>query len=428
MTKTEQFSKLFCELEHCREDEQVWKIDEMNEMMDEMDEEEFLTVFTKELLNQMGKMIEEKTLSWGNAILLLKQAGYCKMLRHIYDFAFYPSLLGKRMKEMIFNENEKNEEKNEKLLTDLCVCYISLNFHFEPELLNICVPCLLNVALSKEETDEVQKEVEMALLCLSCIDDRYILRQELHLNKTKESILYHQEHRNLTKLAYQSAWQFLINRLHKDMSLDKVIINELHFGREAARELEELSRNVDWNRKKEEEMNKEEANEVLIIERWLETSGYYFLRCKLENEENVALLKNIVQVYRAAGDNNRDISSECTFPLRNAAENRVVKDEDLLKGDAIDAILEEMQRPTLNDFIAHDSLIFFMNVSIRLKEEDDDEKEKVKRKATKRKVLEKMEEEGYEDTITNFHEMFEFLDKKYYGNLSLSISDYLVNV
>ncbi|KAH7818384.1 uncharacterized protein MONOS_8091 [Monocercomonoides exilis] len=83
---------------------------------------------------------------------------------------------------MIIEEKMMIEEKDEKLL----------------------------VALSKEENEEAQKEVEMALLVLGNAGYQEI-EQELFLTEIKEIIKYHQVHRNLTQLAYQSAWQFLMN-------------------------------------------------------------------------------------------------------------------------------------------------------------------------------------------------------------------------
>ncbi|KAH7826221.1 uncharacterized protein MONOS_8319 [Monocercomonoides exilis] len=145
---------------------------------------------------------------------------------------------------MIFEEEKKKEEKDDYLLVDLCESFVLLNDEFtSTEFLSICVPCLLKVALRKEEIEEVQKEVEMALLALSSIRDNDI-EKELFLDDMTEIMKYHQEHRNLTRLAYQSAWQFLINRLFTDKRLEDMIVNELHFGREASRELEELSKSI----------------------------------------------------------------------------------------------------------------------------------------------------------------------------------------
>eukprot|EP00770_Monocercomonoides_exilis_P008026 MONOS_7984.1-p1 / transcript=MONOS_7984.1 / gene=MONOS_7984 / organism=Monocercomonoides_exilis_PA203 / gene_product=unspecified product / transcript_product=unspecified product / location=Mono_scaffold00289:33874-34863(+) / protein_length=311 / sequence_SO=supercontig / SO=protein_coding / is_pseudo=false len=300
-------------------------------------------------------------------------------------------------------EEDKKEEKNEKLLVDLCECYLLFYIEFPSlDLILTCVPCLLKATLKKEENDETQKEVEIALLALSRINRHYFLRQELYLKEITEIIEHQQKHRNLSQLAYQSTWKFFIYRYFNDYFLKGNIMNKLHFGREAARELEELIKCVDWNRKNGEEGGKE-AKEELILLRCLQTIVVYFCICKLENEENEGLIKSIVKVLRAVKDNRRDISDQCISSLRNAAENRVVKVEYLLKGGAVEAVLEGMQRPTLNECLRFDCLQFFMNVSERLNEKVDNKTEEEERKATKRKIIDKMEEEGYEDTITSFH-------------------------
>ncbi|KAH7814917.1 uncharacterized protein MONOS_13344 [Monocercomonoides exilis] len=283
------------------------------------------------------------------------------------------------------------------------------------------MPCLLKVALNKEESDEVQKEVEIALQALRCISRDYSVKKELYLNEIKEIIEYHQEHHNLTRLAYQSAWGFLINRFDKDKSLEEVIINELHFGREATRELEELSRNVNWKKKEEKIVGKEK--EEILLAGCLNVIHDFFEYCRLWNEEYVGLINSLVQLFRAAKDNHRGISNWCIYSLRKAAENRFVKVEDLLKGGAVEAVLEEMQGRTVDDGMLFNCLQFFKNVSNRLEEEEKDEKEEEERKATKRKVFEKMEEEGCEDIITSFYEKFVFLNRRYYHELSLKISD-----
>ncbi|KAH7828836.1 uncharacterized protein MONOS_6160 [Monocercomonoides exilis] len=289
---------------------------------------------------------------------------------------------------------------DEKLLADLCECYLLLTcWHPYGFISTICILCLLKVASNKEESDEVKHEVEMALLALSN-SGYYEVPKELHLNEIKEIILHHQEHQNLTRLAYQRAWEFMIIRLYWDNSLKEVIVNELHFGRESTKELEELMKCVDWN-KNFKEMSKEEANEVLLITGWMKTIKLYFDLCGLRNEEFVGLIGSIVQVLRASRCNNGEIYVECIHSISKAAINRAVKVDDLLKGGAINAILEEIHRSTLDDEIAIECLRFFIDISRRLKDKEKDEKEDAKRKKTKRKVFEWMEEEGYEDCVEN---------------------------
>eukprot|EP00770_Monocercomonoides_exilis_P004430 MONOS_4410.1-p1 / transcript=MONOS_4410.1 / gene=MONOS_4410 / organism=Monocercomonoides_exilis_PA203 / gene_product=unspecified product / transcript_product=unspecified product / location=Mono_scaffold00117:50578-51988(+) / protein_length=403 / sequence_SO=supercontig / SO=protein_coding / is_pseudo=false len=401
MTRTEQFSILFHEQEDCREVEQMQKIEEMNGLIDEMNEIEFKSIFTKELFDKIYRMIEKKILSLESAILLLKHVGYFRELKTIYLESIDYSLLSERMKEMMIDENEKKKERNEKILTDICECYaLLIEVSIPKKLLSIVVPCLLKVALKKDETDEAQKEVEMSLPALGNIGF-WEIEQKLYLNEIKEIIEYHQEHQNLTRLAYQSAWQFLMNRFYNDRTLEEVITNELHFSKEA-KELKDLSKYVDWKRK-EERKGEREAKEVLAIWRWFFVIDNYFCFCKLWNEELVGLINSFAQMLRASRDNYPDISHQCLYSLRSAAEKRNVEIDNFLKSGTIDAVLEEIQQPTINDDIMWNGLLFFLIISERLKEED--EESEVKRNATKMKIFEKMEEEGYEDFIESFREM-----------------------
>eukprot|EP00770_Monocercomonoides_exilis_P008692 MONOS_8649.1-p1 / transcript=MONOS_8649.1 / gene=MONOS_8649 / organism=Monocercomonoides_exilis_PA203 / gene_product=unspecified product / transcript_product=unspecified product / location=Mono_scaffold00331:33808-34290(+) / protein_length=137 / sequence_SO=supercontig / SO=protein_coding / is_pseudo=false len=131
--------------------EQKQKIEEMNGMMDKMDENELRCVLTNEKM------------------------GYLNALKSIYSSFFEKSSLVERFERLVIeeekkNEEKKNEEKNEKLLIDLCECYLFLIEFFSSESISISVSCLLVVALKKEENEETQKEVEMALLALSRIE------------------------------------------------------------------------------------------------------------------------------------------------------------------------------------------------------------------------------------------------------------------
>ncbi|KAH7822173.1 uncharacterized protein MONOS_4021 [Monocercomonoides exilis] len=321
---------------------------------------------------------------------------------------------------MIAKEDEKKEGKDEKLLADLCECYIFLSYNFPPSLLSFCVRCLIKVALNKEENEEAQKEVEMALLALSHIDGYYKIEKELYLNEIKEIIQYHLEHHNLTHLAYQSAWQFLLRRLEMDTA------NELHLAREAARELEELSKCLDWKRK--EEKKGKETKEEKIINRWLQALFNFLCYCNMWNEEFIGLIGSIVEVYRAAKDNYRNICERCIIFLRKAAICESVKTDYLVKGGAINVALEEIQQPTTDDTMIHESLSFFVAIPLRMKEEKEDGIDEAKRKKNKIKLFEKLEEEGYEDSIASFYETLEYYQRYYEIGLSLNIADYFVNV
>eukprot|EP00770_Monocercomonoides_exilis_P009609 MONOS_9561.1-p1 / transcript=MONOS_9561.1 / gene=MONOS_9561 / organism=Monocercomonoides_exilis_PA203 / gene_product=unspecified product / transcript_product=unspecified product / location=Mono_scaffold00399:36337-37387(+) / protein_length=330 / sequence_SO=supercontig / SO=protein_coding / is_pseudo=false len=329
------------------------------------------------------------------------------------------------MKEMTIDENEK--KKDEKHLADLCECYALLNDkEFPEELIPICLPCLLKVASKKERNKETQKEVEMALLALGNIGF-WEMRRELYLNEIKEIIKYHQEHHNLTHLAYGCAWKFLYNRYFNDRSLEDVIVNELHFARESRRELEELTKSVDWKRK-DEEKGEREAKEALAFWRWFYVIDFYFNFCELWSVEWEGFISSIVQVFRASRGNHKDIHDKCFDILRYAADIRNVKIDDLLKSGAIGAVVEEIQQPTINDDLIKNCYYFFLNFSERLKEKDDGETDETKRKELKRKIFEKMEEEGYEDVMASFHKVFEILYRKIYPRISFDVSDNFVNV
>ncbi|KAH7823028.1 uncharacterized protein MONOS_17613 [Monocercomonoides exilis] len=337
------------------------------------------------------------------------------------------SLLKSRLNEMIIEEEEKKEEKDERLLADLCECYLLLSSMFSNKLRSICVSCLLKVALNKEENEETQKEVEIAFMALSYISQYVEIKKDLFLNDMKEIIQYHQKHHNLTRLAYQSAWGFLMNRFYYNKSLEDYIANELHFGREAATELEELTRSVDWERK-EEERGKGREEEDFIM-RWIETLNNFFRNCRLWNEDFVKILSSISCIFRAAKDNHKEIRERCINFLQIATKIGAVKIDDLLKGKATDAVLEKIQQPTLDERVIFECFKFFIYISRRLKLKKKDEKEEMKRKEMVKKTFEKLEEEGYEDVIIGFQETFAFLNGIYFnsGKLSLNISDYLVD-
>eukprot|EP00770_Monocercomonoides_exilis_P013834 MONOS_13781.1-p1 / transcript=MONOS_13781.1 / gene=MONOS_13781 / organism=Monocercomonoides_exilis_PA203 / gene_product=unspecified product / transcript_product=unspecified product / location=Mono_scaffold00882:13171-14224(+) / protein_length=330 / sequence_SO=supercontig / SO=protein_coding / is_pseudo=false len=329
---------------------------------------------------------------------------------------------------MMIEEEKKKEGKNEKLLVGLFECYTMILDDMIPgNLLVICLPYLLKAASNKEENEEAKEEVEMALLALTGFGYCEI-SEELYLNEIKEIILYHQEHRNLTRLAYQSAWVFLLNIFPDDKSFEDTIMNELHFVREAIKELEELTRNVNWKKEKEEERRGKEVKEEIVILRWFDIIMDNISQCKLRNEEFVGLINSIVGLYRAAKDSLGRICGVCIFSIALAAKSEPVKNVDLLEGGAIDVVFEELYQPTLEDENVCNCLDAVFSISRRLEGKTNDEMEEVKRKEMNRKVFEKMEEEGYEDTITSFYETIDFLNNKYYYELSLDISDYFVNI
>ncbi|KAH7820522.1 uncharacterized protein MONOS_301 [Monocercomonoides exilis] len=74
-------------------------------------------------------MIEERKISMENALVLLKQIGYCNVLMDLWSRSFEESSLKKKIEKLKVEEEEKKEEKNEMLLVDLCECYVSLSYH-----------------------------------------------------------------------------------------------------------------------------------------------------------------------------------------------------------------------------------------------------------------------------------------------------------
>eukprot|EP00770_Monocercomonoides_exilis_P011186 MONOS_11134.1-p1 / transcript=MONOS_11134.1 / gene=MONOS_11134 / organism=Monocercomonoides_exilis_PA203 / gene_product=unspecified product / transcript_product=unspecified product / location=Mono_scaffold00542:25943-27105(-) / protein_length=365 / sequence_SO=supercontig / SO=protein_coding / is_pseudo=false len=353
-------------------------------------------------------MINEEKLSLEKCILFLKCVGYCKALKDIWNDGFKFSLLKARFEKIIFDEYEKGDEKDEKLITDLCECMLLFGGSTSLELNSICVPCLLKVALNKEENEEAQKKVEMALLALSCIFSHYKVEKDLYLNEMKEIIQYHKKHHNLTRLAYQSAWWFLIILSFKDQKTIEVIVDELHFEREAARELDELMQSVDWKKKEEEEVKEKGKNEELVFKRWLQMFEHFFETCRKWNEECPGLIESIVRVLQAAKDYRREIYKKCNYLLRSSAGNRAVKVDALLKSGAIDAVLEEFLRPTLNEEMTYYFIDFFQLISMRFKGKGEVKTTEEERKELKRKMFEKMEEEGFEDIIVSFQKTNRF--------------------
>ncbi|KAH7823324.1 uncharacterized protein MONOS_4190 [Monocercomonoides exilis] len=421
----QKLTKLFSELEGCNEEEQKAKIEEMNEVIERMSKEDFNSIFSGCLLDNLNKMIEEEKLTLENACLLGKHIGYFKVLKCEWIPDFDYCSLNERFQKMIIDEDEKEEGKDEKLLVDLCECYLMLVHEIHWRLISICVPYLLKVALNKVEDENAQKEVEMALLALSRIGE-YGWIGEQHQKEIKEILKHHQKHRNLTCLAYYSAWRLLINGLYGNRKLEQMIVNKLHFAREAGRELNEEAKCVNWAVKNK----KQETEEDILLMKWLKILHVFIKDCKLWNEEYSELIGSIVQIFRVAMANHRGISCRCMELLRGAAGKRNIEIDDLLKGGVFDLILKELQRPTLNDSFFMNYMICLLEILKRLKKEEDGEASEAKRKAMKMEIHEMMEEEGYKDTNTSFHGIFYFIDKtKYYSyQLSMHISDYSLNV
>eukprot|EP00770_Monocercomonoides_exilis_P008041 MONOS_7999.1-p1 / transcript=MONOS_7999.1 / gene=MONOS_7999 / organism=Monocercomonoides_exilis_PA203 / gene_product=unspecified product / transcript_product=unspecified product / location=Mono_scaffold00290:19442-20074(-) / protein_length=211 / sequence_SO=supercontig / SO=protein_coding / is_pseudo=false len=206
-----------------------------------------------------------------------------------------------------------------------------------------------------------------------------------------------------------------------------VIVDEMNFVRETKRELEELTKRVDWKREKEAEKEEKERKEELVLKRWLRILEPFFVQCGLWNKECSGIVESIVQVFLESRDYDSEIGKECVRLFGAAAENGTVKLDALLKSGAIDAALEEIPKSTIKGKMTYYCLKFFQLISVCLKIKEIDEMEKAKRKTFKMEIFDKLEEEGYEDFIISFHGIFGFLGENFLIRLSLNISDYFVN-
>ncbi|KAH7827983.1 uncharacterized protein MONOS_18579 [Monocercomonoides exilis] len=390
----DKFFELFSNLKKSAKIMQLQKIQQINELTNKMNVDEFCSVFSTDLFNEIEQMIKRMKLPKENAVVLLKNMGYYKTINRLDGDEFVCLPLVRSFDLMVFNENDKIEDKNEKLLVDLCECYMFINKRYPTGMLLVCVPCLLKAALNKEENEEAQKEVEMALLALRNVylwDD---LKKEIYLNEIKEIVQYHQEHHNLTHLAYQSAWEFLINRLFFDRKLEEVIVNELHLIQESTRELDKLMEYVDWKEKRKGKGGEEDK----VIISWLAVLDIYFSSCKIRNDEYVKLFNSISRIFQTANTNHLEICNRCIILFRSVAKSRAVEVDELLKSKVIDVMLEEIARLDALNFLIERYLSFFKELIDRLKSKMEC-MEEAKRKETVRKVVGKMEEEGYEDCI-----------------------------
>ncbi|KAH7831684.1 uncharacterized protein MONOS_16913 [Monocercomonoides exilis] len=301
---------------------------------------------------------------------------------------------------MIEEEEKKEDEKDETLLVDLCECYLSLH-HYSGEtgeILSIIVPCLLNIALNKEESEEAQIEVEMALVSLSNISWNAKVKEELYLNEIKDIIQHHQKRHNLTRFAYQSAWKFLINRFSNNKGLGDIIVIDLHFAREATRELEEMERHMDWNKKNKVET---EMKEMWMIKNWHDTLRICIQCNNLSCKGNTDLFACLAKLCKSAAYIDWDMFQTYLNILSSLFYPTIENAEYLVRGGALDAVLNEMCRFSfvfdLATLYAHLPYSLF-----RVFEEKVDKNYSMILKKIKREAFEKLEEEGYEDIVFSF--------------------------
>eukprot|EP00770_Monocercomonoides_exilis_P002608 MONOS_2591.1-p1 / transcript=MONOS_2591.1 / gene=MONOS_2591 / organism=Monocercomonoides_exilis_PA203 / gene_product=unspecified product / transcript_product=unspecified product / location=Mono_scaffold00054:113081-113947(+) / protein_length=267 / sequence_SO=supercontig / SO=protein_coding / is_pseudo=false len=266
----------------------------------------------------------------------------------------------------------------------------------------------------------------MALLSLISIYKFNDKGRELFLDEIKDIIKYHQEHCNLTRLAYQSIWKFLMERLYSQRELEGVIENELHFAREATREMEELVECVNWKRKEEE--GEKEMKDVIVLRRWLDEVNNYLCSSPSWKEKHIELVGGVVQVFHAAKDNRPAIRDKCIYSFGTAVRKRDVNVDILLRKGVVDAVLEILQA-TLTDYVLANCICFLGELCKRLNGKMGVMFYEARRIETKRKVFERTEEEGYEDIIMSYHEILPDLEEKFeFLQMSKYSSDYLLSL
>ncbi|KAH7817098.1 uncharacterized protein MONOS_7993 [Monocercomonoides exilis] len=281
------------------------------------------------------------------------------------------------------------------------------------------VPCLLKVSLQKEESEETQKEVETALLALSCIPEFVLIDPALYLNEITEIILYHQEHRNLSRLAYQSAWGFLKTRLLLGGGLDGLHAKEMHFVTEAANEQEELSYCVDWMKKEkrimangEEEYDdddddeeRKEEEKISVIKRWLMTIYIFLFFFQLSDADVLMLTSSVACLNRKARVSRISVSNECLSLYVSAVDAKEHVAFELMRIGAGAILVGELQKPTLHELMERLCLKLLKQLSRGFCERVENEEARRKLKMLQSEMCEMMEEEGFYDTILSLKQI-----------------------
>ncbi|KAH7818538.1 uncharacterized protein MONOS_18673 [Monocercomonoides exilis] len=398
------------------------KVEEMITLIIKMNGNELCSILDSDILNRINLMIETKNLSLENAISLIKQIGYCKVMKDIYNSSFCFSSLSEKFESLILMELKKKEERREKLLIDLCECCFMLfenEIKMRDELIPVCASCLMKVALCNDKSEGKQKETEIDLLALSCFPNNIKVNKIMYINEVKKIIHYHQEHHNLTQLAYQSAWQFLINRFFFESSLEYVIANELHFAREAVQELAELSKCVEL---KKNEKGEEEKKVTHVIMRWLNVLNVFFsLRTSNGKSDCVEVISCLVCTCRRMKKHKKTTADKCIHLFKSIMYKKRICIEDILSGGVISFFFEDVRGSTVNNDDTISCLEFFQFLTSWLKEFKQSENEEMQRKMLKRKAFSKLEEEGYEDIILGYTYVFRIICR-----FSRSVNDFFI--
>eukprot|EP00770_Monocercomonoides_exilis_P012794 MONOS_12738.1-p1 / transcript=MONOS_12738.1 / gene=MONOS_12738 / organism=Monocercomonoides_exilis_PA203 / gene_product=unspecified product / transcript_product=unspecified product / location=Mono_scaffold00727:1869-3451(-) / protein_length=381 / sequence_SO=supercontig / SO=protein_coding / is_pseudo=false len=347
----DELKKLFSELKQYKGDEQRQKIQEIYSFLVHNDYEVSKSATTGTTFEEIDEEMGKNNLCLENSIILLKGIGFCKLLKGVHFLGFIDCPLHDRFEKLLLEEENKKEEKNEKLMIGLCECFLALfeNQHrVSKDTVNICICCVMKVAMRKEEDEKTQKEVEMALLALGNV--RYFECEDgvKFFDKTEEIIKYHQEHHNLTRLAYQSAWHFIVWQTNNDEKMRRVIENELNFCKETERELEELLRCVDWI-KKEKEKETDRVIEVHVIQRWLETINLYLSKRTLSGDEVNGLIESVVRLCRVAKNVHNETFEKGISIFQTMIISCLDNFDYLLRGGAIDFLFQELNQSTFDE-------------------------------------------------------------------------------
>ncbi|KAH7820963.1 uncharacterized protein MONOS_17776 [Monocercomonoides exilis] len=408
---------MLLKLESCPYDERKQTITKMCRMVSNMDKEELKLVIENNIFNTIENMVENKKIALECLFPLLKEIEYWKEMKNIWSLHFEESLLCQRFEKMIVDEIEKKDGKNEKFLINLCERYLLLNDVFSSDLASISIPYLFAVASSKEENEEIQREVEIVLLIMCNLIDADGIEKDLFSNGLADLVKYHKQHHNLTHVSYESAWMILICL----SSYKKVHLNEMDFVKEAIRELEELLKSVDW---KKQEKDIEMSKNVCTITRWYSSFGRCFFSNETWKEECAELVAFNAKLCKIAKKKSGSISNCCFLLYETMIRLKKVNLECFVKEGVVDSILEEIVQSTLEKELIFYCLNFFSALSKMQISGFDIENYELNIKKTKKELFVKLEEEGYDDMIISFNEPFLKSDYSIYFK---KIEDYNVS-
>ncbi|KAH7832626.1 uncharacterized protein MONOS_13805 [Monocercomonoides exilis] len=167
----------------------------------------------------------------------------------------------------------------------------------------------------------------------------------------------------------------------------------MHFGfvEEGRRELEELEKRGNWQRK---ERRVKELKDIHTILRWLKTLNKHFVNHQPSRERNTRLAAVVVGICRKARVCFVELSLECLVLLEQMNESASLSVCDFVTIEAVDVFLEEITRSVVHTEFLSCCLDFVLLVLDRLREKD--------KESMKQQVLVKLEREGLEDLVNSF--------------------------